>query len=83
MVKVIRGKKFDTAASTIVRKHTYGAYGDPAGFETTLYLSPDGNYFLYTFGGAKSSYAKEKITPFSKEQAQEFINNLNKNSEKR
>ena len=76
MVKVIRGKTFDTAASTVVKKHTYGAYGDPAGFETTLYLTPDGHYFLYTFGGTKSSYAKEKITPFSKEQAQEFIHNF-------
>ena len=76
MIKVIRGKMYDTAASTIVKKHTYGAYGDPAGFETTLYLSPDGNYFLYSFGGAKSSYTKEKITPFSKEQAQEFIHNF-------
>ena len=80
MVKVIRGKTFDTAASTIVRKHTFGAFGDPAGFETTLYLSPDGNYFLYTFGGANSSYSKEKITPFSKKQAQEFIQNFERTS---
>ena len=76
MVKTIRGKRYDTSEAIIVRKHTYGAYGDPCGFETTLYQSPNGDYFLYTFGGSESAYAKEKITPFTRAQADEFINNI-------
>ena len=52
---------------------TEGFYGDPAGYEETLYLTPDGYYFLYTNGGESSPYKKEKIERYSKKRAEEFV----------
>lgn len=75
MIKTIRNKTYDTTTAKTVKKLTYGAYGDPKGFETTLYQTPEGDYFLYAYGGSESDYAKETITAFSKLRAQEFINN--------
>ena len=64
------GKVFyDTSASTIVKKNTFSYYGDPAGYEETLYITNRGNYFLYTYGGLTSPYKKEKIKPLSKQNA--------------
>ena len=54
MQKIICKKVYDTAASTVVKKVTSGFYGDPAGYEETLYITPDGFYFLYTNGGCES-----------------------------
>ena len=75
MRKTVKSKVYDTATAQIVKKLTHGAYGDPAGFETTLYQTPEGDYFLYAYGGAESDYAKEEITPFSKLKAKEFLDN--------
>lgn len=75
MVKTIKMKTYDTEKSEVVKKITHGAYGDPKGFETTLLKTKNGDYFLYTNGGAESVYAKESITPFSKQRAQEFLKN--------
>ena len=47
MKKIICGTEYDTAASTIVKKVTNGYYGDPCGYEETLYVTADGKYFLY------------------------------------
>ena len=73
MIQIIRSKTYDTATARVVKKLTHGAYGDPAGFETTLYQTPEGNYFLYTYGGVESEYAKESITALSKIKATEFM----------
>ena len=61
MKKVICKVEYDTEASSIVEKRTFGEFGDPAGYEETLYVTADGYYFLYTFGGAESKYPTEKI----------------------
>lgn len=73
MQKIIRGKVYDTAASTVVKKVTSGYYGDPAGYEETLYITSDGYYFLYTNGGAESKYTSEKIACKSKASAREWL----------
>ena len=73
MQKIICKKVYDTAASTVVKKVTSGFYGDPAGYEETLYLTPDGFYFLYTNGGAESKYATEDITRKSKAAAEKWL----------
>ena len=73
MNKVICGKVYDTAASTVVKKVTEGYYGDPKGYEETLYVTEGGNYFLYTNGGAESKYTCEKITRMSKKSAEKWI----------
>lgn len=75
MVKKTKTKIYDTETASIVKKVTCGAFGDPAGYETTMYLTDEGDYFLYTFGGEASPYAKETITAYSKAKAQEWLKN--------
>ena len=66
MKKTVKGKSYDTIEMSIVKKVTSGAYGDPAGYEETLYVAEDGTYFLYTNGGAESKHTAEKLTQMSK-----------------
>lgn len=73
MKKIICKKEYDTAASTVVKKVTSGFYGDPAGYEETLYVTESGNYFLYVNGGAESKYAKEDIKRMSAKAAEAWI----------
>lgn len=73
MVKTTKNKVFDTATATVVKKVVFGAFGDPAGYETTMYVTPEGDYFLYTFGGEASAYATEKITAYTKANAKKWL----------
>ena len=73
MNKIICGVEYDTEKSTVVKKYTEGFWGDPKGFEETLYVTEGGKYFLYTNGGEESKYTTEKITRMSKAKAEEFI----------
>lgn len=66
MVKTIRKKLYDTDTATVVKKVVYGVWGDPAGYEETLCVTPDGSYFLYTNGGAASKHPEENIEALSK-----------------
>ena len=54
MKKTVRGKTYDTAEMAIVKKIAHGNFGDPAGYEETLYVAENGTYFLYTNGGEQS-----------------------------
>lgn len=73
MKKIIRGREYDTENAEIVKKATFGEFGDPAGYERTLYRTQDGYYFIYTNGGAESQYPAESIKCMSKQKAEEFI----------
>ena len=73
MKKIICGVEYDTACSTVVKKVTNGYFGDPAGYEETLYVTEGGKYFLYTNGGEESKYTTEGIKRMSKKSAEEFI----------
>ena len=75
MQKIICNKLYDTTTATVVKKVTNGEWGDPAGYEETLYVTPEGYYFLYTFGGEDSAYATETIKRMSKKAADAFIEN--------
>ena len=75
MVKKAKNKTYDTETAIVVKKVTSGAYGDPAGYEMTMYQTAEGDYFLYTYGGESSPYAKETITAFAKAKAQEWLKN--------
>lgn len=75
MKKIICGTEYDTTTSTVVKKYTEGYYGDPAGFEETLFVTEGGKYFLYTNGGAESKYTTEKITRMSKATAETWLAN--------
>lgn len=67
MSREINGFTYDTRTATVDKKFTYGYPGDPCGYEETLYITVDGRYFIYTYGGAFSKYPVENITPIERE----------------
>lgn len=73
MRKEIDGIVYDTLSSTIDKKFTYGAPGDPCGYEETLYITNDGKYFVYTYGGPLSKYTCENIFPIAREGVKNWI----------
>ncbi len=74
MKKIIRKKEFDTQTGSIVKKYTFGSFGDPAGFEETLFQTPEGLYFLYVNGGAASPYPQEDILHLAKTKVNTWLN---------
>ena len=73
MLKTICGKQYDTDSAILVKKKTFGAFGDPAGYEETLYQTESGLYFLYVNGGEESLYTKEDIKRISKANAEKWL----------
>lgn len=73
MKKTICKYEYDTENATIVKKYTVGSFGDPAGYEETLYQTADGKFFLYVNGGADSIYAKEDIKRIGKDKAENWL----------
>lgn len=69
MKKIICKKEYDTETAVKIAQFTYGHIGDSAGFEETLYMTPDGKYFLYANGGADSPHPKESISRMSESKA--------------
>ena len=66
MTQIICKRAYATETATLIKKHTVGEFGDPAGYEETLYQTPGGLYFLYFRGGPASAYAKEDIKCLAK-----------------
>ena len=73
MRKEIDGVIYDTYFATIDKKFTYGAPGDPYGYEETLYITSDGRYFVYTYGGIHSRYPTENLFPISREDVRGWV----------
>ena len=73
MQKTICGKLYDTETSTVVKKVTSGCFGDPCGYEETVYVTEGGNYFLYTNGGEESIYPEENIVRLAKTKVNAWI----------
>lgn len=73
MKKIICKREYDTDVAMLVKKHVVGEMGDPAGYEETLYVMPDGKYFLYVNGGEESPYKTENIKSISKEKADIWV----------
>ncbi|MBO5939276.1 MAG: hypothetical protein J6Q82_07265 [Clostridia bacterium] len=73
MKKMICKVEYNTETATMVEQHTSRFFGDPAGYEETLYQTPDGKYFLYTNGGEDSPYTEENIKRMSREKAREWL----------
>ncbi len=73
MRKLIGKAVYDTETATLIKKLTFGTYGDPAGYEETLYQTEKGLYFIYGYGGETSVYPKEIIIRLNKEKAEEWI----------
>ena len=72
MKKIICKVEYDTENATLVQKKTVGAFGDPTGYEESLYQKEDGKYFLYVNGGAESEYPEENIKRMSAKAAAEW-----------
>lgn len=71
-LKQFDGKRhvYDTTKSTELGTRSFGAYGDPAGYEETLYQTRQGFYFLVGKGGDQSPYAgEEDLRPISEDEA--------------
>ena len=75
MKKIICKKEYDTEAATLVKKYAVGYFGDPAGYEETLYQTPEGLYFVYTCGGEASPYPCEDISRLAKTKVNEWLEN--------
>ncbi len=70
MKKIICKREYDTETAQLIKKYTAGEFGQPDGYEESLYMTPDGKYFLYMNGGEKSPYKKENIKSISAEKAE-------------
>ncbi len=66
MKKTICKYEYDTEKSTLIKKAVFGQFGDPAGYEESLYETADGKYFIYVNGGAESIYPTEDIKRIAK-----------------
>ena len=75
MKAIICKKEYDTENSVLIKKYTSGWYGDPAGYEETLFQTPDGFYFVYCYGGSESPYKKETIQRIAKTKVSAWIEN--------
>ena len=76
MKKTISKRVYDTDNAELVTKTTFGLFGDPKGYEETLYKTADkGYYFLYVNGGSESPYTKEDIKSISAAKAEEWLKN--------
>ena len=73
MKKIICKVEYDTEKASVVEKRTVGEFGDPTGYEETLYKTEDGKYFLYVNGGAESAYTEENIKRMSAAKAEEWL----------
>lgn len=74
MKKVICKVTYDTECAELIRKKTSGEFGDPAGYEESLYKTEDGKFFLYVNGGEASIYPEEGIKRMSAAKAEEWLN---------
>ncbi len=73
MKKIICKREYDTETATLIKRSSVGEWGDPAGYEETLYQTPGGLYFLYVNGGEESPIKDENIKSISKVKAEEWL----------
>ncbi len=73
MKKIICKKEYDSETAKLVKKCTYGTYGDPAGYEEILFQTESGLYFVYTRGGETSPYPGEDIQRLAKTKVNEWL----------
>jgi hypothetical protein len=67
--KKILNATYDTEKAVLLHTNTFGAFGEPNGFEERLYKTPTGNLFVYGIGGSESKYPKEDIWLIAKDKA--------------
>jgi hypothetical protein len=65
---------FDTDKATAMGNRAFSYYGDPAGYEETLYKTKGGLFFLWGIGGEASPYgAGEDIHPLTESEANAWL----------
>ena len=74
MKKILCKVEYDTDASELIQKKVFGVFGDPKGYEESLYKTQDGKFFLYGFGGPESQYPEETIKRMSADKANTWQN---------
>ncbi|MBO5837309.1 MAG: hypothetical protein J6Q92_05390 [Oscillospiraceae bacterium] len=75
MKKTICKREYDTESATVIKKYTYGYWGDPNGYEETLLQTPEGLFFLYVNGGETSPYPSENILRLAKAKVDQWLEN--------
>lgn len=73
MKKTICKVEYDTEKATVVKKFAVGDFGDPTGYEETLYQTEGGSYFLYVNGGEASAYPTEDIKRIAKNKVEAWL----------
>ena len=73
MKKIICKVEYDTEKSELIAKLTNGIFGDPSGYEESLYKTEGGKYFLYVNGGSESIYPEENIKRMAQAKAEEWL----------
>ncbi len=73
MKKIICKKEYDTETATLIKKSVNSYFGDPAGYEETLYQTPEGLYFVYACGGESSPYPNEEISRLAKTKVNDWL----------
>lgn len=73
MKKIICKREYDTENATLIKKVSVGKFGEPDGYEESLYQTEGGLYFLYVNGGEESPYPQENIKSVSKAKAAEWL----------
>ena len=74
--KMFEGKKhvYDTEKAEALGSCAFSYFGDPAGYEETLFKTKGGLYFLCGVGGEESPYAEgEDIRPISEADAEAWL----------
>ncbi len=72
MKKIICNTEYNTDNATLLAKYTSGQFGDAAGYEESLYETPEGKLFLYLNGGEESPYPTENIKRISASKAEDW-----------
>ena len=75
MKKIICKKEYDTETATLIKAYSFGQLGDPAGYEESLFHTPEGLYFIYGVGGEASIYPTEDIQRLAKTKVKEWKEN--------
>lgn len=75
MQKIIGKKEYNTETAILIKQFTFSYFGDPAGYEETLYQTPDGFFFVYVCGGADSIHPEENIIRLGKAKVDEWLEN--------
>ena len=74
MKKVICKVEYDTEASELIQKKVFGVFGDPQGYEESLYKTEGGKFFLYGYGVSDSPYPQETIKRLAADKVEDWKN---------